>query len=413
MEKRTIKLSNKELRRVTVIERLLNGELTVKQSAELLGLSERQVKRLKKGVMKEGISFLAHKNRGRKPKHAIPEEVKRQVVLLYNTKYAGANYSHTAELLAENDNVRLSVSSVRRILKNAGIESPRKHRPPKIYKLRYRMPREGMIVQVDASHHQWLESRGPRFCLLGAIDDATGKVLGATFRYEEDLEGYFNVLRQIILNYGVHEALYTDRHTIFKSPKSDKLSVEDELAGIEEPITQFGKAISELNIEHIFARSPQAKGHIERLWQTFQDRVVIEMRLANISNIDEANTFLTSFIQKSNDRFSVLPAVPNPVYRPSTDAKILDLILCKKVERKVLNGSTFSYLGKMYQLLGKSDILPLKPSSKVIIHILPDGTSLAMYNGEYYIIKEFHKPEPISKEKDKTEPKAPYKPGPK
>lgn len=415
MNKERITLSKKELKRVEIIERLIKGEIDNSQAATLLNLSVRQVMRIKKGVKKEGLSFLAHKNRGRKPKHAIPNDVKEKVVSLYNSKYLGANYSHTAELLAQNDNICLSVSSIRRILKNAGIVSPKRHRPPKIYKSRHRMPKEGMLIQMDASKHHWLESRGPDFCLLAAIDDATGKIVGATFRKEENLEGYFDVLKQIITNYGIPDALYTDRHTIFKSPKSDKLSVDDELEGIKEPPTQFGKAISELSIVQAFAQTPQAKGRIERLWKTLQDRLVIELRLAGIDTMEEALTFLPTFIQRFNERFAVLPIDPNPAYRPCVDTTVLDLILCKKVERKALKGSTFSYLGKTYQLLEGTNVLPLRPNSKITIHILPDGELLGKYEGKYYQMKEFYKPEPMNKRDNKEvikEPKEPYKPGP-
>ncbi|MBP8638839.1 MAG: ISNCY family transposase [Dictyoglomi bacterium] len=345
------------------------------------------------------------------PKHAIPDNVKEKVVLLYNSKYLGANYSHTTELLAENDNIHLGISSVRRILKKAGITSPKEHRPPKIHSSRHRMPREGMIVQMDASLHQWLEDRYPSFSLVSAIDDATGKVLGATLRKREDLEGYFEVLKQVTTNYGIPDAVYTDRHTIF----TKYLSIDDEPEEIENSLTQFGKAISELGINHIFALTPQAKGRIERLWQTFQDRLVIELRLAGINTMEEAIDFLPGFIKKYNERFSVVPLDPNPAYRPCPDTRVLDLTLCKRAERKALNGSTFSYLGKTYQLIDESNILPLRHNTKITIHILPDGELLGKYNGKYYKMEEFHKPEPVSKQAERIEakgPREPYKPGP-
>lgn len=408
MIKEDITLSKKELSRVGTIERLLRGEITNTQAAELLGLSVRQVIRLKKGVKKEGLSFLAHKNRGRKPKHAIPEEVKEKVVNLYSNKYLGANFSHTTELLSENDDIHLSLSTVRRILRGAGFSSPRRHRLPKVHMSRRRMPKEGMLVQMDASHHQWLDSKPERFVLLAAIDDATGKVLGATFRKEEDLEGYFEVVRQMVTNYGIPETLYTDRHTIFKSLKT---SEDDD----QEYLTQFGKAMYELGINHIFATTPQAKGRIERLWQTFQDRLVIELRLAGITTIEEANEFLIGFIKRFNKRFSVSPLDPTLAYRECTDTKVLDLILCKKVERRILNGSTFSYLGKMYQVIDKTNILPLRPSTKITLHILPEGEIICKYGDKYYKVRELERLEEIKKQETKAEVREgrrQYKPGP-
>ncbi|MBC7320612.1 ISNCY family transposase [bacterium] len=405
-------LSEKELRRVEVIERLIRGEITNTQAARLLDLSVRQIKRIKKGVKEEGLSFLAHKNRGRKPKHAIPTELRERVVSLYTSKYLGANYSHTAELLAEYEDIYLSVSTVRRILKSAGIVSPRKHRQPKVYKSRHRMPKEGMLVQMDGSTHYWFESRGPRVCLQAAIDDATGKILAATFRPNEDLQGYFEILRQMLTNYGIPVSIYTDRHTIFKSPKSDKLSIEDQLNGIDEPLTQFGKAINKLGINNVFANSPQAKGLIERLWRTLQDRLVIELRLLGINTIESANKFLPTFLEKFNRSFAVAVLDPTPAYRPCQDIKALDLILCRKVERKVLNGSTFAYNGTMYRLLKDSTIIPLKPGKRVTIHILQEGELIGEYEGEYYKMEEFTRNRKEEVKEKEEKPKNKYVPGP-
>lgn len=414
MNKERILLSEKELRRVEVIERLIRGELTNGQAARLLDLSVRQIKRIKKGVKEEGLSYLAHKNRGRKPKHAIPTEIREKVVSLYTSRYSGANYSHTAELLAKYENIHLSISTVRRILKSAGISSPRKHRQPKIYKSRHRMPKEGMLVQMDGSTHHWFESRGPMVCLQAAIDDATGKILAATFRPNEDLQGYFEILRQMITNYGIPLSIYTDKHTIFKSPKSDKLSIEDQLNGIDEPLTQFGKALNKLGINNVHANTPQAKGLIERLWRTLQDRLVIELRLSGISAIEEGNKFLPTFIEEFNRNFAVAVLDTTPAYRPCQDIKALDLILCKKVERKVLNGSTFAYNGTMYRLLNDSTIIPLKPGRKVTIHILEGGELIGEYEGEYYRMEEFirDRKEEVKEDRRDEKRKNKYVPGP-
>lgn len=413
MGKEKILLSEKELRRVEVIERLIRGEITNSQAARLLNLSVRQIKRIKKGVKEDGLSSLAHKNRGKKPVHAIPDEVKEKIVSLYISKYSGANYSHTAELLARYENINLSVSTVRRILKSAGIASPRKHKQPKIYKSRHRMPKEGMLIQMDGSSHLWFESRGPRVCLQVAIDDATGKILAATFRPNEDLQGYFEILRQIITKYGIPISIYTDKHTIFKSPKTDKLSVEDELDGVDTPLTQFGKALNKLGINNTHANTPQAKGLIERLWKTLQDRLVIELRLSGISTIEEANNFLPTFIEEFNRSFSVQALDQTPAYRPCQDIKTLDLILCKKVERKVLNGSTFAYNGTMYRLVNDASIIPLKPGKKVTIHILQEEELIGEYEGRYYRMEEFVRDRKEGIELRKEEkPRNKYVPGP-
>lgn len=256
---RTIFLSQKEARRLYVIEQTIAGNLTVRQAAELLNLSCRQVKRLKKGVKMMGAASLAHQNRGRKPKHVIPTKVRDQIVSLAIGLYKDASCEQLAELIAEDHGITVSSRSVRRILHAAGIPLKYARRPAKKRRSRDRMPAAGMLVQADASPFKWFEERGPMATLHGIIDDATGKVLALFFRPTEDSFGYFMALFQMLVNFGIPKAFYSDRHTIFFSPKKDKLSIEEELAGKKVALTQLGRALSELNIGHIPARSPQAK----------------------------------------------------------------------------------------------------------------------------------------------------------
>lgn len=382
-------LSSKEARRVYVIEQLIESKLIIGQAARILGLSKRQVQRLKKGVMTEGVAFLAHKNRGRKPKHAISREVRDTIVSLATdpNHYQGASCQQMSELLAEHHNIRVCARSIRRILKEAGIPLAHAKKHARRHRSRDRMPSFGMLAQCDASPFAWFESRGPLASLHGAIDDATGKILGLFFRQTEDLIGYLQVLKQIVTNHGIPQAIYSDRHTIFFSPNKDKLSIEDELAGKKVALTQFGQALSDLGINHIPALSPQAKGRIERLWGTLQGRLVIELRLAGISNIDEANAFLPGFISRFNERFAVEPEQPQSAFRPAIE-KDLDLILCKKEYRKASSGSTISYFNKTYQLTTPNGILPLRPRSTVTVLTHLDGSLSALYGGKLYGLKE-------------------------
>lgn len=185
-------MSDKELHRATVIQKLIDSILTTSEAAEILSLSERHIKRLKVGVIKKGFGFLAHGNRGRKPLHAISDELKEKVLkLIQQEPYSKANNTHLSELLAEHEHINLSVSSIRRIRKSAGISSPRKHRPPKPHRRRKRKEREGLLIQIDATPHRWFGDAFPPVALVGGIDDATGKIVGAVFRPTEDLEGYF------------------------------------------------------------------------------------------------------------------------------------------------------------------------------------------------------------------------------
>ena len=344
----------KEAKRVNVVEQLVKGTITVSQAAGLLCLSERQVKRIRKGVKEQGLSYLAHKNRGRKPKHAISEETRRKVAALALNDYKGASCIHIAELLELYQQLSISSRSVRRILNQTGIINIHSHKAPRRRRSRDRMPREGMLAQIDASPFNWLEDRGPKLSLHGSIDDATGKILGLRFEPEECLLGYMHVLWQMAQNGTLAKQFYSDRHSIFFSPKKDKLTIEEELAGITEALTQYGRILEELGATHIPAYSAQAKGRIERLWGTLQHRLIIEMRIAGISTLHEANAFLPGFIERFNKRFAVKPADPEPDYLPTP--KAIDCIICVKQNRKASNGSTISYLGQTYRLLGVDPI---------------------------------------------------------
>lgn len=242
----------------------------IREAALILGLSERQTKRLKKRFLEHGAAGLAHGNRGRKPAHAIPDEIREKVLQLAQTKYTGCSYTFLSDLLRERF---LSPSSVRRILQSAGIPSPRRHRPPRPHYRRQREPQLGMLVLIDGSQHDWLEGRGPRLCLHAAIDDATGRLLASCFRPTQDFEGYRQMLLQLVTEHGIPMAIYSGRHTIFRSPKQNDTTLEQQLPGQSQPLSQIGRIISELSelgITHIYTHSPQAKGRIERAFQTLQ-----------------------------------------------------------------------------------------------------------------------------------------------
>ncbi len=266
-------LSQREEARLQVLNQVLDGRLRVADAAMVLGVSERHGWRLLAAYRKEGAAALAHGNRGRKPTHTVGEEVKARVQELAQGRYQGLNHCHLTELLAEREGLVLSRSTVRRILAAARVSSPRRRRPPKHRTRRERYPQEGMSrwAGVDGSRHDWLGGRGPYLTLVGAIDDATGTVPYALFREQEDAQGYFLLLREIIQGKGIPLALYSDRHSIFQvNPKQPESLEESRLIGRERRPTQFGRALRELGIQPIFALSPQAKGRVERLWGTFQ-----------------------------------------------------------------------------------------------------------------------------------------------
>ena len=259
------------------------------------------------------------------------------------TRYPGANHTHLAELLWEHEGLDVSSWTVRRILARAGIASPRRRRPPEHRVRRERMPREGMLLQVDGSHHAWLEQRGPRFALLLAVDDATGAAVHALFRPVEDARGYFLLLEEIVRRCGIPLALYSDRHGVFKASSDGRRGLK--------VATQFARAMRELGITQIFARSPQAKGRVERAAGTFQDRLVTELSDASASTIAEAQTVLERFLPRFNARFRVPAAEPEVAYRLLDRALPLASILGFRHPRSVARDNTVKYRWRTLQLL--------------------------------------------------------------
>jgi len=294
----------------------------------------RHVRRLLAAYRKEGAQALAHGNRGRKPGNALDEGLKERVVELARSIYAGCNFQHFTELLAERENIALSRSSVRLILLKAGIRSPRKRRPPKHRSRRERYPQEGMLLQIDGSRDDWLEGRGSYLTLVGAVDDATGKVPYGLFREQEDAQGYTILLRHIVESLGIPEALYHDGHGIFERSKKEPESLEEQLMGKSKP-TQFGRIMEELGIISILSRSLQARGRIERLWGTFQDWLKSELRIAGAMNSKEANQVLWDFLPRFNKRFAVPAREPGSAYRQIPDSLDLDDVFCFKYQRTV------------------------------------------------------------------------------
>ena len=253
---------------------------------------------------------------------------------LARTRYAGANHTHLSELLGEHDGIDIGRTTLRRILANAGLSSPRGRRPPKYRVRRRRMPREGILIQMDGSHHPWLGDRVPPFTLLIAVDDATGTVVDALFCAQEDALSYFLLIHGLVKHVGMPVALYTDRHGVFRHTPG---------SGLPGMPTQFSRAMDELGVQIIFALSPQAKGRVERSAGTFQDRLVTELRLAGASSIGEANRVLEQFLPRFNQRFPVPPQHPEPAFRPLDPELSLEQVLCFKHRRKVARDNTVRF----------------------------------------------------------------------
>jgi transposase len=338
-------MTPKEQQRALILAGVLEGRYAMEEATQLLALSDRQLRRLRQAWLRDGPAALVHGNRGRRPPHALASSLKEQVLTLAQGRYAGCNDQHLAELLAEHEGIVLHRSSVRRILRGAGVPSPRRRRPPKHRARRERMPQAGMLLQVDGSRHRWLGPDGPWLTLVAGIDDATNDLPGAVFREQEDAAGYLIMLQQVVRRRGVPLALYSDRHTIFQTRADDPLSPEELLAG-GRPRTQVGRVLADLDITWIGARSPQAKGRIERLWGTLQDRWVQELRLLGVTTLAGANAALPALLARHNTRFRRPAAASGSAYRRRPDGLPSRDVFCFKYWRTVTNDNTVTVDGR-------------------------------------------------------------------
>ena len=345
----TITLNRKEQTRAKVLTIVLEGRCTAGEAAVLLGVSERHLLRLKKALREEGPGALAHGNRGRRPEHAIQEELRQKVVQLATSVYRGYNHTHLQEQLGEEHGIGLSRRSVSRILTAAGLRSPRKRRARKHRAHRQAMPKAGMMLQVDGSWHDWLEGPGPQLVLIGAVDDATGELVHALFREQEDAAGYLTLLRETVRKRGVPLSWYSDRHGIFQRNGKEPWSLAEELAGRRAP-TQVARALEELGISLILANSPQAKGRVERCWGTLQDRLVKELRRADACTLEEANTALKTYLPRFRKRFARRPAEPQSAYRPLPQGADLRAVCSFHYFRRVANDNTVRLEERLIQI---------------------------------------------------------------
>lgn len=399
-------MSQKKLNHSHVLQRLIDDkDFTNAQAAEAMDLSERHVIRLKGEYKKHGIDALIHKNIGRAPKHAISEETKQKILKIKKEDiFENVNFSHFREILSRKKyGINISYSSLYTILISEGFKSPKTRRPSKKHRRRKRKAREGILLQIDASPHDWL-SNGIKYSLHGSIDDATGKITALYLCKNECMHGYFEVMRQTILENGVPVSLYADRHTIFVSPKDGKLTIEDELKGIMLKDTQFGRAMRQLGITIIKARSAQAKGRIERLWETLQSRLPIEFALEGIDTVDRANVFLKQYVHEYNKEFAVVPDAPDASYRELSPAVNLENVLCVIEDRKFDNGGIFSFHNHRYKILFDKNSNVIAHKGKVKVLISPVFGIRACFAGIVYETQYYEKSKKV-----KTVPKKPAK----
>ncbi|MES1158246.1 MAG: ISNCY family transposase, partial [Haliangium ochraceum] len=401
-------MSERQWRVLSLLERLDRGEVTMGEVAASLGRSRRQVQRMRKRFAGKGAQGLVHGNAGRHPKHRTSAEVREQVVMLRRGKYEGFNDQHFTEKLVEVEGFRLTRETVRRILRQAGIGSPRKRRAPKHRQRRERKAQAGQMILWDGSEHDWLEGRGPRLCLMGAIDDATGEVLpGAHFTEQESTVGYLRVLRDILREKGIPHTVYGDRHSSLK--RNDKhWTLEEELAGRQEP-TQVGRVLANLGVEMIYALSAPAKGRVERLWGVLQDRLISELRLAGASTRGQANKVLSEYLQAHNKRFAIAAQDTQPAWRkaPSDHTQLLDLCALHYL-RKVYKNHTVRLHGRVIDIPKRPDSAYATYAGKdVVVKHLLSGDYRVFYGEECIAWASGSRPKPkagSNRNNDKNEP---------
>lgn len=337
-----VTLNKKEQKRVIVLNKVLEGQMTGQEAAEMLGVSLRHTRRLIAGYRQAGAPALAHGNRGRPPVNKLAEPLIEEILRLAKAEYLDYNDTHFSEELVERHGIEVSTATVRRLRRAEGLGSPRKRRAPHHRRRRQRYPQTGMLLQVDGSKHDWLEGRGPWITLHAAIDDATNEVPWALFREQEDATGYALLLHHISQTHGLPLALYADRHNIFQSPKEPTL--EEQLEGLE-PRSHLGRMMDELDIRIIGARSPQAKGRVERLFGTLQDRLVKELRRAEASTLEEANAALRNYLPRYNRRFMKPAAKDGSAYRACLTKAEANAQICFTYWRTVAKDHTIALFG--------------------------------------------------------------------
>lgn len=334
-------MTTRDQQRLGLLTQWIAGILTTSEAVGLLGVSERTAWRLRQRLIHRGVDGLVHGNRGRVSDRRLDQDTRARILELAGPsgRLRGVNDCHLSELLAQDEGINIARSSLQRLLREAGLASPRHRRPPRYRSRRERMAQAGLLVQIDGSPHDWLEGRGPKITLVGGIDDATGAIVGAIFAEHEDGAAYLAILHQMASRHGLPGAVYRDRSGIF-CPTANGSARAD--------ATQVGRAFAELGIASIPASSPQAKGRIERLWGTCQDRLVTMLRLAEANDIASANAVLAHFLPTFNCQFTIAPAIAEPAWRPAPPD--LARLCAFRWHRVVGNDNTVRLEGAVLQL---------------------------------------------------------------
>ena len=369
MREDIITMSQKEIKRLQIIQKVLGKEINQQEAAEVLRISDRQVRRVVKRVREEGEKGITHRMRGREGNRRIDQKIRSRIVGIYRKVYEGFGPRLASEKLLERENVRINEETLRLWLIEEGLWRKRRGKKEKKRSWRARKNHYGSMVQMDGSHHDWLEGRGPKLVLMGYIDDATGRVYGKFYDYEgtrpamDSLKGY-------VKRYGLPRSIYLDKHSTYKVNKTQRY--KEWPFRDEEELTQFARGCRQLGVELIYANSPQAKGRIERLFETLQDRLVKELRLDGIKTLKEANQLLIRYLPKFNKSFNVAAKQSGNLHR-SVFGIDLNEILSIQREHVLRKDRTFVHQKQWYQVLDRTR------ANKIMIHEYPNGRMAVKY----------------------------------
>jgi transposase len=399
-------MSPKEVNRLEVIQRVKEKRMKGKAAAELLGISERQVKRLVRRYREQGAGGLISKRRGKPSSHQLGEETKREVLDLLRGKYKGFGPTLACEKMVEVEGLKISDESVRRLMMVEGLWKAKKARKLEVHQMRERRACDGELEQMDGTDHDWFEGRSERCTLLVMIDDATGKLGALSFVPEESFFGYCGLLRQYLAAHGRPAGLYTDKHGIFRVNISN--------TGCGDNLTQFGRAMQSLEIPILCANTPQAKGRVERVNQTLQDRLVKEMRLLRINDMQQGNAYLPEFIADFNARFAVQPRSSLNAHRPLLAHQNLDQILAWQETRLITKNLTLQFKNVVYQIQTDRPAYALRHAQVTVCQDDQDKVTV-LYKGDELSFTIFQKQErqaEVVTAKQVEHTRKTYKPGP-
>jgi transposase len=377
---RGVFMTEKELYRAEILAKVKDKRLSQSQAAQQLQITIRHLQRLYQSFLKEGAKGLISKKRGKRSNNKLPEEHSDMIKEIVSMKiYEGFRPTFMCEKLEELHEIKVSKETTRKLMTECGVWWPRKEKRPVIHQQRMRRARAGELLQVDGSLHAWFEDRGDKCCLIVFIDDATGRTYGKFFP-TETTTAYMQTLLEYITLYGAPVAIYSDKHGIFRINQGHSTKKEN--------FTQFGRVLHELEIQQIYAHSPQAKGRVERTNSTLQDRLIKEMRLAGISTIDEANSFLEGYLPIYNKRFCKAPASKENAHRKIRKKDDLNKIICKKEQRILSKNLEFQFENAIYQVEVREPSKKLI-GAKITVSKHLNGAVVFTYEGKPLRVKKY------------------------